>query len=123
MARVLVAEPSPDVRLLLRRVVARLGFEPVELDSARRSDPAGFDVLLLEPAMVGGLKLAQRARRRDPALPIVVCSIYSPRDDVTALEPVAHLVKPFRRVELEAALYAAARLRAAEPDAVRAAGA
>lgn len=104
MTRVLIAEPSPDVRALLRRAVTRLGFDPFELSAAVRANPRGFDILLLEPAVRGGLELAREARRHDPALPIVVCSIHSPTPEVAVLGPCAHLVKPFHREQLADAL-------------------
>ncbi|MGI8580075.1 MAG: response regulator [Solirubrobacteraceae bacterium] len=112
MTRVLIAEPSPDVRLLLRRAVKRLGFEAVELTSRERADPSSADVLLLEPAMRGGVELAHTARRFRSGVPIVICSIYSATPELAALEPVAYLVKPFRREELARALS-----RAATPSA------
>ncbi len=108
VTRVLIAEPSPDVRLLLRRAVKRLGFDAVELTSRERADPSSADVLLLEPAMRGGLELARTARRTRPGFPIVICSIYSVTRELAELEPVAYLVKPFRREELEQALSCAA---------------
>ncbi len=83
------------------------GFDPVELTSREREDPSGADVLLLEPAMCGGVELAQAARRIRPRFPIVMCSIYSCTPELAALEPAAYLVKPFRRDELEQALRAA----------------
>jgi DNA-binding response OmpR family regulator len=104
VTRVLIAEPSPDVRSLLRRAVKQVGFDPVELTAREREDPSGADVLLLEPAMRGGVELARSARQSRPALAIVMCSIYSCTPELAALEPVAYLVKPFRREELERAL-------------------
>jgi CheY-like chemotaxis protein len=109
MTRVLIAEPSPDVRALLRRAVKRLGFDPVELTPSERADPSGVDLLLLEPAMRGGLDLARAARRSRPDLPIVMCSIFSSTPEFAELRPAAHLVKPFRREALEHALRRAAR--------------
>ncbi|MEA2391496.1 MAG: two-component system, cell cycle response regulator CpdR [Solirubrobacteraceae bacterium] len=105
--RVLIAEPSPDVRLLLRRVVARMGYEPVVLDPQIRKNPEGFDALLLEPATVGGLELARAARARRPDLPIVICTISSRTPELAQLGAVAHVTKPFQRPALERALHAA----------------
>jgi CheY-like chemotaxis protein len=105
---VLIAEPSPDVRLLLRHAVEHVGFIPVELTSRARADPSSVDVMLLEPAMRGGPELALIARRLQPGLPIIICSIYSATPELAALEPVDYLVKPFRREELEQALRQAA---------------
>jgi CheY-like chemotaxis protein len=107
LRRVLIAEPSPDVRLLLRRVIARMGYEPVVLDPHTRADPQGFDALLLEPAIVGGIELARAARARRPDLPIVICTIGSRTPEVAELGAVAHVTKPFQRPELEKALHLA----------------
>jgi DNA-binding response OmpR family regulator len=108
VTRVLIAEPSPDVRLLLRHAVKHVGFDPVELTARERTDPSSVDVILLEPALRGGLELARTARRMRPGLPLVICSIYSATPEMAALDPVAYLVKPFRREELEQALLLAA---------------
>jgi CheY-like chemotaxis protein len=107
MARVLIAEPSADVRALLERSIVRLGHEPVVHDRrvAVASDDA--DVLLLEPAFNGGLELALQLREQQPELPIVICSIFPPSPQLQQLDPVAHVLKPFQRDSLEDALAAA----------------
>jgi CheY-like chemotaxis protein len=105
--RVLIAEPSPDVRLLLRRVIARLGYEPVVLDPKIRANPDGFDALLLEPAIMGGLDFARTVRARHPDLPIVICTIASRSPELAELGAVAHVTKPFSRPALNRALRAA----------------
>lgn len=115
--RILIAEPSPDVRLLMRWVVARLGHEPVVLDPSMRREPRGIDALLLEPAMLGGIELAREARRLKPGLPIVICTIGSRDKAASALEPIAHLTKPFARAELERALLVALDAQPAAPAA------
>jgi len=108
MARVLIAEPSADVRALLERSIVRLGHEPVVHDRrTTEAEAAEADVLLLEPAFNGGLELAQSLRDLRPALPIVICSIFPPSPQLQRLDPVAHVLKPFQRDSLEHALTAA----------------
>jgi CheY-like chemotaxis protein len=106
MARVLIAEPSADVRALLERAIVRLGHEPVVHD-ASRPDQGAVDVLLLEPAYNGGVELAWEMRGAQPGLAIVICSIFPPSRELSELAPVAHLLKPFQRDALEDALTAA----------------
>jgi CheY-like chemotaxis protein len=104
MARVLVAEPSADVRALLERSIVRLGHEPVVHDRRNGDAADEIDVLLLEPAFNGGLELAHTLRDLRPGLPIVICSIFPPSPRLQELEPVAHVLKPFQRDALEQAL-------------------
>ena len=103
MARVLIAEPSADVRALLERAVRRLGHEPV-VHERRADDGAEADVLLLEPAFNGGMELARTLRRDRPQLAIVICSIFPPSEEMQDLAPAAHVLKPFQRDTLEDAL-------------------
>jgi two-component SAPR family response regulator len=107
MAKVLIAEPSADVRALLERSIVRLGHEAVTLDRSRAIEGREADVLLLEPAFNGGVELAQLMRSSQPELAIVICSIYPPSPELSELSPVAHLLKPFQRDALEHALTAA----------------
>jgi len=107
MARVLIAEPSADVRALLERSIVRLGHEPVVHDRRIGDDAEAADVLLLEPAFNGGLELARALRALHPDLPIVICSIFPPNPQLQELGPVAHVLKPFQRDALEDALTAA----------------
>jgi two-component SAPR family response regulator len=107
MAKVLIAEPSADVRALLERSIVRLGHEAVTLDRSRAIEGGEADVLLLEPAFNGGVELAQLMRSSQPELAIVICSIYPPSPELSELSPVAHLLKPFQRDALEHALTAA----------------
>ncbi len=124
MARVLIAEPTPEIRLLLERAVERLGHGLVPHERAGAPEEVDADILLLEPALTGGVELARALRERRPDAAIVVCSIYPPTAETLALEPAALLEKPFTREALDRALMAAAervgetavpRLRVAEP--------
>lgn len=107
MARVLIVEPSADVRALLERAVRRCGHEALVHDPRSSAEVPGVDVLLLEPAYTGGIELARRLRSQTPRLPIVICSILPPSAELRAVGAVAHVLKPFRRGALERALAAA----------------
>ena len=63
--------------------------------------------MILEPASAEGLAAAAGLRRRLEGLPIICTSILPPSAETRALGPAAHLLKPFRLVELEAAISAA----------------
>jgi CheY-like chemotaxis protein len=113
MARVLIAEPSADVRALLERSIRRLGHEPIVHDRKRADGEGEIDVLLLEPAFNGGVEVARTMRANQPHLAIVICSIFPPSSELSELSPVAHVLKPFQRNALEEALAAAVLAAAA----------
>jgi DNA-binding response OmpR family regulator len=105
MARILISEPHPDLRVLIEAVVRRTGNEPVG-----RGELIGGDApaaMILEPASADGLAAAAQLRDRLEDLPIICASIFPPTDESCALGPVAHLIKPFRLRELEAAIVSA----------------
>jgi CheY-like chemotaxis protein len=104
MARILISEPHPDVRVLLEAVVRRAGHEPVGHGELADETP---ELMILEPASADGLAAAAGLRRRLGDLPIICTSIEPPSASTKALRPVAHLLKPFRLVDLEAAIGAA----------------
>ena len=99
MARILIGEPDHEVRQLLTFVVARLGHEPIQ-----SGDADAADVYLFEPAAPACLELAQQLRREQPGLALVALSINPPCPRTRALAPIRHLMKPFIRSELAAAL-------------------
>jgi DNA-binding response OmpR family regulator len=105
MARILIHEPHPDVRVLLEAVVRRAGHEPVGRGELTAED--SLELMILEPASAEGLAAAAGLRRRLEDLPIICASIDPPSLAARALAPVAYLVKPFRLGELEAAISAA----------------
>jgi CheY-like chemotaxis protein len=105
MARILIHEPHPDVRILLAAVVRRAGHDPVGHGELASGDTP--ELMILEPASADGLVAAARLRRRLADLPIICTSIEPPTRATKALAPVAHLVKPFRLGELEAAIASA----------------
>jgi CheY-like chemotaxis protein len=105
MARILISEPHPELRVLLEAVVRRAGHEPVGPGELTSDDAPA--VMILEPASADGLAAAARLRRRLEGLPIICASIFPPSDESRALAPVEHLIKPFRLRELEAAIASA----------------
>ena len=106
MARILISEPHPDLRVLIEAVVRRTGNEPVGHGELIGEDAAPA-AMILEPASADGLAAAAQLRRQLEDLPIICASIFPPTDESTALGPVAHLIKPFRLRELEAAIVSA----------------
>ena len=105
MARILICEPHPDLRVLLETVVRRAGHEPVGHGELTSDDAPA--VMILEPASADGLAAAARLRRRLEDLPIICTSIAPPSAETRSLGPVAHLIKPFRLGDLEAAIVSA----------------
>jgi CheY-like chemotaxis protein len=105
MARILICEPHPDLRVLLETVVRRAGHEPVGHGELTSDDAPA--VMILEPASADGLAAAAGLRCRLEDLPIICTSISPPSDETRSLGPVAHLIKPFRLGDLEAAIVSA----------------
>jgi CheY-like chemotaxis protein len=105
MARILICEPHPDLRVLLETVVRRAGHEPVGHGELTSDDAPA--VMILEPASADGLAAAAGLRRRLEDLPIICTSISPPSNETRSLGPVAHLIKPFRLGDLEAAIVSA----------------
>jgi len=105
MARILIHEPHPDVRILLEAIVRRAGHDPVGHGELANDDAP--ELMILEPASADGLAAAARLRRRLGDLPIICTSIEPPNGASNALRPIAYLVKPFRLGELEAAICSA----------------
>jgi DNA-binding response OmpR family regulator len=101
VARILIAEPSPDVRELYAIFVQRLGHEVVH---DLRSE---VDLMILEPAVPENLKRATGLKKRRPHAAFVCTSIEPPSGHVASLAPTAYLVKPFPLVELADAVDAA----------------
>ena len=106
MARVLIAEPTPELSELLARVVTRAGHEPVAYVGAPSGAPADVDALLIEPAVPEADELATRLRSERPRLPIICVSIAAPTPEVLALAPVAFFEKPFSLKDVDDALHA-----------------
>jgi DNA-binding response OmpR family regulator len=101
--RILVAEPDPDVLVLVERALAAWGHEPVRYRPGAAVQDV--DVMVVEPAMGARVvRLAAELSRRSPAVPLVVVSIHPSEPSVRDLRPVVHLLKPFALRELEAAV-------------------
>jgi CheY-like chemotaxis protein len=97
---VLICEPHPEVRELLRRIVVRLGHEPV-LDDDALGD---VEAIVLEPAHAPSIERAQAFRAVAGDVPVICASIDLPNGGTRRLNPFVHLVKPFALPEIEAAL-------------------
>src|SRR3954463_2268680 len=103
VARILIHEPHPDVRVLLAAVVRRAGHDPVGQGELTSDAPP--ELMILEPASADGLAAAARLRRRLEDLPIICASIEPPSLATKALGPGAYLLKPFRLREPDAGLH------------------
>lgn len=102
VATILIVDPDTANRSLLELLCLRLGHRPIgSREWVEGEEP---DLLLLEPASRPGLRLARGVRRRFPQLPILCVSIDGPSQETSALGCVGHVMKPFRRSQLEGAL-------------------
>jgi hypothetical protein len=105
MATILIADPDPATWSLLEVLVLRLGHRPIgQRELAEDEIP---DVMLLEPAASADLRYALRLRSRFPDMPILCVSIAPPSPKTRGLGVAGHVMKPFRRAQLERALESA----------------
>jgi hypothetical protein len=102
MATILIEDPDPATWSLLEVLVLRLGHRPI--GQHELSEGENPDLMLLEPASRAGVRLASRLRRRLPQLPILCVSIEPPNWETRTLGVAGHVMKPFRRSQLERAL-------------------
>jgi two-component SAPR family response regulator len=102
VATILIVDPDPSTRSLLELLCLRLGHTPI--GPREWVDGKEPDLLLLEPASRPGLRLARGVRRRFPKMPILCVSIDGPCDDCRELGAIGHVMKPFRRTQLERAI-------------------
>jgi hypothetical protein len=93
MARILIAEPYPEVQQLFVHFVSALGHEPVVHDPAVAD--VGIDALILEPAMAGASELVESLRALDPELPVVAVSVYPPSSLPVKIDWNSFHLKPF----------------------------
>jgi AmiR/NasT family two-component response regulator len=127
MTRILIAEDETIIRLDLRQILERAGFEvcaeardgeeAVELAGAERPDLAILDVRM---PRLDGIEAARRILAERP-IPIVILTAYGQEELVSrAVEAgvFGYLVKPFRESDLLPAIHAA-RARHAELEALR----
>src|SRR5881296_1549498 len=125
--RILIAEDETIIRLDLRELLERAGFEvcaeardgveAVELASSERPDLAVLDVKM---PRLDGIEAAKRILEESP-IPIVMLTAYGQEELVNrAVEAgvFGYLVKPFREQDLMPAI-ATARARHEELSAVR----
>jgi two-component SAPR family response regulator len=102
VATILIVDPDAATRSLLELLCERLGHYAI--GPREWVDGVEPDLVLLEPASRPGVRLARGVRRRFPHLPILCVSIDGPTGESGGLRPVAHVMKPFRRSQLERAL-------------------
>jgi len=111
VATILIVDPDPSNRSLLELLALRLGHRPIgPREWVGGEEP---DLVLLEPASRPGVRLVRGFRRRFPQHPILCVSIDGPTPETRELGPIGHLMKPFRRSQLERAI----RLALAPRDA------
>lgn len=111
--RILIVEDEEDLAVLLRRALERHGFrvdlasentEALEALAARQ-----YSLLITDVYLPGkdGLRLVEAARRRWPALPVILMTGRGDRESYEQakdLRIVAYLAKPFRISDLLAAV-------------------
>jgi CheY-like chemotaxis protein len=107
VARILIIDPSPEIRELLVHSVRWLGHEPLPIDELALGVLPRGDAAIVEPATEESFAAAVALREAQPELPIVCLSIYPRSDATAALTPIEHVMKPFALAELEDALRAA----------------
>jgi two-component system cell cycle sensor histidine kinase/response regulator CckA len=113
--RVLLVEDEPDVLTLSQKILERLGYQVVAVQSARDAlawPATDFDLVVTDVVMPGmdGPDMVRRLRQANPTLPVLYVSGYQPREDMTAAlrEPATWLLaKPFTRSSLGSAVRAA----------------
>lgn len=103
MARVLLAEPDPDVLELVERALGGWGHEVVRYRP--ECAPGEVDLMVFEPGMGARVvRLAETLAAATPPVQLVVVSVNPPELAVHALRPAAYVLKPFSLAELEAAV-------------------
>lgn len=103
MAKILVVDDDPLVRLVTADHLLDAGFEVLEAPSADGALPLldadqGITAVVTDvqmPGTMNGLDLAQIVRRRWPLLPIVVLSGYAPTQLGTVPAGATFLSKPY----------------------------
>lgn len=114
-ARILLVEDEGLIRLMTAEILRDEGFEVVEAwngdEAARLLDHSeSFDVVFTDVRMPGtldGIEVAMHARRRHPAIPVLVASGYAAQlmSRLSVLDPAALFVsKPYDLEEVVAVL-------------------
>ena len=110
-ARVLLVENELLIRLMAAEMLRDKGFEVIEAQYGEEAralldDAGNFDVLFTNvrmPGMLNGIDLALHARRRRPAIPVLVASGYAIHlvHRLSMLMPAAVFIsKPYRLVDV-----------------------
>jgi CheY-like chemotaxis protein len=101
MARVLIVDPEPDLRLLAAEAVTELGHEAVMLEEPVPQTEA--DVLMIAPCEdLRGV--VERLREACHGLSVILVSVAGPGEDDRALAPAGYLAKPYTLEALDRAL-------------------
>ncbi len=103
MRTILILEPDPDLRELLRLSLETIGYAPLLADSLE-GDLPDAELLLVEPQWQPALAAARRLRESRPDLPIVCASVRPVTAAAESLGPAQVLLKPFLLGELYRAL-------------------
>lgn len=113
--KILVVDDEPEVRVLMRRMLGKMGFEVIEAeDGSSCLDVFGqhqstIDACIIDLTMPGmdGVELLSRIRQISAHVPILLISGYSrekiPRKDLDS-ENVGFLQKPFTLAALKTAV-------------------
>jgi two-component system response regulator AtoC len=116
---VLVVDDEPGIRVVLRGLLAQMGYACVDAEAARPAlavlEREPVDVVLTDLQMPGedGIWLLDEVRRRAPFVPVILLTAHGSVDHaVTAMRRGAadFLTKPVERAALERALQAAVPL-------------
>ncbi len=95
-------EPVEDTRVLIERVVTRMGHRVVGGESLR-----DVDVVFYEPDSIAGLALARRVQREQPDVRLVAISAVPGEATAPGPRPFASLLQPFSPSDLKRVLEAA----------------
>jgi len=100
MAKILIVDDEPNIRLLYTAVLTEEGHEVVEAENGRQTLDAlerePFDLVILDIRLKAesGLDLLQEIVARHPQIPVILCSAYiSFQDDYTSWLAHSYCVK------------------------------
>ena len=97
---ILVVEDEPSIRVLLERVLARSGYTVRACgtpEEALAEGPVDYRLAIVDYSLPGmdGIALIEQLRRRQPALPVILCSGL-PMAPPVAQPPIHFVQKPYR---------------------------